>query len=60
MHAKGNCYILRPLAFPHALYGKYTHFFKGVVRKGSSVSLHASWILLPHDSSILVAYISDL
>lgn len=59
MHAKGSRYGLGPFAFSHALYGKYAHFFKGVVRQGSSVSLHSSLILPGHDSSFLVAYISD-
>jgi hypothetical protein len=59
MHPKGRCHILRSLSFSHALYGKYAHFFKGVVRKASSISLHARWSPAHHKGSVFVAYISD-
>jgi hypothetical protein len=59
MHAKGRRHIFRSLTFSHALHGKYAHLFKSVVRKASSISLHAGRILQRRESSIFVAYISD-
>jgi len=41
MHAKGSRHIFRSLTFSHALHGKYTHLFKSVMRKASSISLHS-------------------
>jgi len=59
MHAKGSRHIFRSHTFSHALHGKYTHLFKSVVRKASSISLHAGRILRHRESSLFVAYISD-